>query len=230
MNDTTNTTTGGVPNSMPPQTSAPGVQPFSPALASPMTPPVAPVPSFGTTAPVMPAAWTPPTTPPVAQNTFSPAGQTPSQAAGSASWGGVPAPISSAPTTPTWNSTTPVSSMPPVTPNTTPSNDFKPEHEGKSKLPLVIAGILLVLAMAGGYFLYMLYQTPTTTPDEAPVVEAQATPTVAPSPTMTEEQQAQQSIDDLEKVSESDEVESLQKDVDDTNLTNIDSNLTPAAQ
>ena len=83
--------------------------------------------------------------------------------------------------------------------------------------------------MAGGYFLYMLYQTPAVT-QETPIVEAQITPTEAPVPTMTEEQQAQQSIDALGNVSESDEVESLQKDVDNTDLSTVDSNLTPAAQ
>jgi flagellar biosynthesis/type III secretory pathway M-ring protein FliF/YscJ len=116
-----------------------------------------------------------------------------------------------------------------MTPPSTPSQDFKPEHEGKSKLPLVIAGILLILAMAGAYFLYMLYQTPTTT-EVSPAVETQAQPTSAPTPTMTEEEKAQQDVDALEKVSESDEVESLQQDVENTNLSTLDSSLTPAAQ
>jgi hypothetical protein len=115
--------------------------------------------------------------------------------------------------------------MTPPPPVANTSNDFKPEHEGKSKLPLLIAGILLILAMAGAYFLYMLYQTPTTTP---PVVQETVSPTVAPSPTMTEDEKAQQDINQLENVSKSDEVDAIQKDVDDTNLSTIDSALTPS--
>lgn len=231
MNDTTNTTPGmTVPQAsqMPPVPENPPVQPFPAAPASPMTSPAAPtaMPSFGmpdmsttpgtTTTP----SWAQPQTPPVSQNAFA----APAPVAGSATWGN-PAPMA-APSTPTWTPQTPAAPPMPTPPAT--SGDFKPEHEGKSKLPLIIAGILLILAMAGGYFLYMLYQTPPA--PVAPAIQAEVTPTVAPSPTMTEEEQAQTEVDKLNTVSESDDVESLQKDVDNTNLSTIDSNLTPAAQ
>lgn len=145
----------------------------------------------------------------------------PTPVPGSASWGAQPAAMPSTPPAAPTTSWTPPPPPPPASmPTGSSTPDFKPESEGKSKLPLLIAGILLILAMAGGYFLYMLYQTPSAT--TMPPVVAVPVPSAMPSPTMTEEEAAQKDIQNLQNVSTSDEVDAIQKDVNNTNLSSLD--------
>jgi len=143
----------------------------------------------------------------------------------------------SAMTSPTTQTTpTPTMGMtppppPPPSQTTTPgsSNDFKPE--GKSKLPLIIAAILLLLAIAGGYFLYMLYRTPMSQPQvqEPPAVVEE--PTLTPVPTLTEEEQTNQDVQSFESISQSDTLDAIEQDINNTNLSALDTlSATPSSQ
>jgi hypothetical protein len=211
-NDTTTPMNPGVPNNVGTSHSVPPFQPHAPsAMTAPMQQP-------------QPMAAAPMNTMPVHPQTPPPPAPMPGSA--TSTWGSqplssqpmTPAPMT-APTTPSW---TP---PPPPPPSMTPpmmnnASDFKPD-EGKSKLPLLIAGILLILAMAGGYFLYVLYQTPSQQ-QAAEMIEQVPQPTAVPSPTMTEEDQAEKDIEMLNNVSSSDEVEAIQLDVNNTDLSTLD--------
>lgn len=100
-------------------------------------------------------------------------------------------------------------------------NNVQGGNGGSNKLVFVIAGVLLLLAVAGGYYLYTLYQVPTVT--EQPVM-----PTVVPAtpvPTMTEEEKAAMEIEKLEATSSSDEIPALEQDVNGTSLSTLDQEL-----
>jgi hypothetical protein len=140
------------------------------------------------------------------------------------------------------SSTTP----PPVTPLSSPSplpSAFTPpqtpppavapsqpivssDHAGSGKLIFIIVFVLILLASIGGYLLYTLSQQP-----KEPFSDLIPVPTVPVQVSPTETLSASESaIQQLENVSDSDEIGALEEDIENSDFSTLDEDVSNLEQ
>ena len=127
----------------------------------------------------------------------------------------------------TTNPTTPVSNPAPSTTMTaapaSPSNSDAPhpEKEGSGAVVWVLVSIIvLVILGAGGYYIWSSNQVADVAP--APTGVATPSPTAMATQSAKVKTATDEATADLNTVSSGDDTTSLKKDLDNTNLNNID--------
>lgn len=96
------------------------------------------------------------------------------------------------------------------------------ESGGPNKVVLLVIPLIIFLLAALGYFAYT-YLNPQLSANNPPAVPTQEPPTATPTPSY--EDQTTQQIEEIQNVSASDEVTVLEQDVDATDFSNIDTDV-----
>ncbi|MBI4137071.1 hypothetical protein HY469_03320 [Candidatus Roizmanbacteria bacterium] len=99
-------------------------------------------------------------------------------------------------------------------------------HKGGSgKLVFLLVFILVVIAAIGGYLLFSMYQKSQSQPDVS-ITPVPVEPVASPTATLEEDP----TVDELESVSPSDEVEALEEDVEASDFSTLDEEVSALEQ
>ena len=126
--------------------------------------------------------------------------------------------------------TSPLNTIP-STPGTPPPSQTMPTTEdashkgGSGKLVFLLVFILAVVAAIGGYLLFSMYQKSQPQPDVL-ITPAPAEPVASPTAVLQEDP----TVEELESVSSSDEVKALEEDVEASNFSTLNEEVSTLEQ
>ena len=108
---------------------------------------------------------------------------------------------------------------------TMPTTEDTSHKGGSGRLVFLLVFILVVIAAIGGYLLFSMYQKSQPQVD-ALITPAPAQPVASPTASLEEDPM----VDELESVSPSDEVEALEQDVEGSNFSTLDEEVSTLEQ